>query len=435
MSGTWHRAGVTDAHRKGRFRLARACALTLLLVVSLASGAPRGSAPPAGAAPATGTIIGPGYYPRLVRLAHAGAADGTILATFQLGQEGQIYRSTDDGVTFTKISSVPAGVDTSLPAPGGVCCVELFEFPRPLGAFPAGTLLWAGSITVSTDPPPRRNRLAIWRSEDHGLTWVPHGACAEGPGGLWEPEFLVANDGSLACQYSDEDDETVGGPPVGQVLRYVVSDDGGVTWAPPVVLADGPFRPMRPGMATTAQLPDGSWAMTYELCGWLPPCQVRIKFSPDGLDWGTTDVLDDPVVETVDGGTFWHTPVLSWSPFGGSMGTLLLTGQLFMDADGNAEAASGATILANDRGGQGPWRAIAAPVSIPEPFDHYCPNYSSPVLALDGDGIVEFATEWTGVECHVRYATGTIPQAPAAPLVTSTVPSVTPVTARPTFAG
>lgn len=381
-------------------------AIGLLVVGIVVAVVAPADVPPVGAADATGTVVGPGFYPRLLRLAHAGPEDGTVLATYQLGQEGIVLRSDDDGATFREVSRIDVGPLTTLAPPGGLCCVELFEMPQSLGSFPAGTLLWAGSVTTQLEP--RRNDLAIWRSEDHGRTWVPHGSCAAGPGGLWEPELLVAADGSLVCQFSDDLSEVQPGPLVGQDLKAAVSTDGGRTFGEPSLLVTGPGAYGRPGMSTTAQLPDGSWVMTYELCGWLPPCQVRMKRSPDGLHWGDPALQGD-VVRSTTGESFLHTPVVSWSPYGGPQGTLVLTGQILVGGSDEPVPGSGSTILWNRGGGLGPWETAPAPVAIPDPFDHYCPNYSSPVLALDGPAILEMATEWTGTACLVRYGTGRLP--------------------------
>lgn len=132
---------------------------------------------------ATGTPSrdGTGLYPRAVRLANSGSANGRVLAsvvTFDGNNGiGAIHESTDSGATF-----------------------------RQVGALPAGTLLWAAS--AGQDEPNRRMALRIWRSNDIGRTWSYLSSCAvaEGTGGLWEPEFSVAADGALVCHYADETD-------------------------------------------------------------------------------------------------------------------------------------------------------------------------------------------------------------------------------------
>lgn len=395
-----------------RARFVAVVAAVLLVVGLLAPTVP------VDAAPATGTVIGPGFYPRVVRLAHSGAANGTVLATYQLGQQGVIVRSTDGGQTFSPFSTidVDAGV---VPPPVGMCCIELFEMPTALGAFPAGTLLWAGSVVDRTTPS-RHMHLGIWRSEDHGATWVPHGSCVEGDGGLWEPELLVAGDGSLVCAFSDETHQ----PAHSQLLAETRSTDGGLTFGGYREVVSLPIAGARPGMATTAQLLDGTWRMTYEVCAWVPSCGVRIRSSADGLDWGDPAWIGDEV-KAADGSYFTHTPVLAWSPYGGPSGTLVLSGQVFNAPDGSPSPGNGQTLLINRENGVGPWTAIDAPVHIPDPFDHFCPNYSSPVLPLDGASILELATEWTGQQCLVRYASGVLPPADVATTTTSTTTSST----------
>lgn len=413
----------------GRARVVAVVA-AVLLVVGLV--APISTAP-AGAVPATWTVIGPGFYPRIVRLAHSGAANGTILASYQLGQQGVIVRSTDGGQTFSPLSTVDVG--GAVPPPVGLCCIELFELPTALGAFPAGTLLWAGSVVEQTVPV-RTMHLGIWRSEDHGASWVPHGSCIGGDGGLWEPELLVAGDGSLVCLFSDETHQ----PAHSQLLASTRSTDGGLTFGDYREVVSLPVAGARPGMSTTAQLPDGTWRMTYEVCAWVPSCGVRIRSSADGIDWGDPSWIGDEV-KAADGSYFTHTPVLAWSPYGGPGGTLVLSGQVYNAPDGSPSPGNGQTLLIDRAGGAGPWTPIDAPVHIPDPFDHYCPNYSSPVLPLDGAAILELATEWTGQECIVRYGTGVLPPPDVVPTSTTSPTSTTagpagpPTAVVPAFTG
>ncbi len=386
-------------------------------------------ASPAGASP-TPASLGDGYYSRTIRLAHAGAENGTILTSFQRGSQGVVMRSVDGGASFQPLSTIDAA-----PTPGGVCCIELFEFPQQLGAFPAGTLLWAGSVVLGTTPP-RHMRLAIWRSDDHGATWQPHGACAESThptGGLWEPHFDVADDGSLVCLFSDETQS----PAHSQILAEAVSTDGGVTFGPRRDVVSLGIAGMRPGMATTVRLPDGTWLLTFELCGWLPACQVRIRRGVDGVDWGPVDDAG-AVVEGPGGRYLAHTPVLTWSPFGGPNGTLLLTGQLYVQPDGSPDPANGSVVLLDRSGGTGPWSPMPAPVPVPDAFDHYCPNYSSPVVALDGPTVIETATRWDGQQCTVWFATGTLPATLVTPTTappSTTAPPVAVPIATPSFTG
>jgi hypothetical protein len=61
---------------------------------------------------ATGSVLRTttGMYPRVVRLAHSGSANGQLIASVvgfdAAGGVGAIYRSTDDGATFTQIGAI-----------------------------------------------------------------------------------------------------------------------------------------------------------------------------------------------------------------------------------------------------------------------------------------------------------------------------------------
>lgn len=406
---------------RGWPRVAVAPALVLVLVVAtgLVPGTRPGAPSLAGAATA-GVLPGTGFYPRAVALHHAGAQDGTVLATTNDGVVGRIWRSTDQGATFAALSSIVPGPGTDF-----LCCIALYELPVAAGPFPAGTLLWAGS--VGTDPgPPRHMDLRVWRSDDHGVTWTAMSSCGTSTtGGLWEPDFHVAADGRLVCLFSDETDQ----PAHSQILAQTISSDGGQTWGPTTPVVASAASWVRPGMGTVAALPDGRWAMSYELCAAAPNCAVRIRFSSDGLDWGPPDDLGTRVVD-VAGGYLAHTPVLSWTPAGGASGTLLLSGQILFEADDAVAAGNGRTLFVNHQGGAGPWTPIEAPVAVADPVDNFCPNYSSPVIDLDGDGLLlELASSWQGPNCVTSFGTARVDLVPPTTTTTSpTAPSSTTTT-------
>ncbi len=383
--------------------------VAITVTAGVLTGAPRDEG---ASAETLGTLPGVNFYPRLVRLSHSEAENGVMMATTNNGVVGRIWRSDDDGESYSLVTEIDPGPDAV-----GLCCIELFEFPVALGPYPAGTLLWSGSVTTSVGPP-RQMELRVFRSDDRGATWMSMSSCASSlDGGLWEPAFHVARDGSLVCTFADESDR----PAHSQLIARTVSTDGGQTWGPREQIVAGRFSFQRPGMATVAQVPDGGWLMTYELCGWRPSCAVRILRSADGLGWGPVEDLGDRVVAT-DGSYLAHTPYLHWTSFGGGDGTLILSGQLLFDVDGQVAPGNGATLFINDAGGVGPWTVIDAPVAVPDAFDNFCPNYSSPVIDLDGTGrLVEMASAWSGPECITRFGTGSIP--PPAPTTTTAAPN------------
>lgn len=391
-----------------------------------ATSSPRGAAPEATGDPhptrppaetlATGTLLrdGTGMYPRAVRLAHNGDANGRILAsvvTFD-GDDGQgaVYESTDDGATFEQVGTVadPASADGR-----GLCCATLYELPQPVGDLPAGTLLWAASAGQAE--PDRRMALRIWASHDVGRTWTYLSACAtaDDVGGLWEPEFSVAADGALVCHYADETD-----PDHSQKLSAVRSYDG-VTWTDRQDVVAGVPHDDRPGMPVVRRLPNGTYFMTYEICnpGGQYQCVVHYRTSPDGWDWGDPTHLGFRP-ETADGRYLRATPTVAWAPDptgANPDGRILLTGQRLLNADGTSAEGSGATVLVNSANGEGAWTAIPAPVAVEvpaviDPEYDVCPNYSSPLLpSADGARLVQLATDWDGGVCKPYHATAAIP--------------------------
>lgn len=352
---------------------------------------------------------GEALYPRVVRISHdpAAAANGTLVASvtsFPNGKgEEQIFSSIDGGKSFARVGII---ADTEFAT--GLCCGTLFELPSVVGGLRAGTLLWAGS--VGGDAPTRPMRIKIYHSLDRGATWSYLSDCAAGTvprsgGGLWEPEFAVAANGSLVCFYSDE---TV--PGHSQLIQQVVSTDG-LHWSAPVQTISSGVQADRPGMVVVRRLPSGRYFMTHELCG-PAACTVFYKTSPDGIDWTpATDV--GRRVETADGRWFLHTPTNAWAPVPGTAnGRIFVIGQILSSAGGTA-AGNGRTILYNDSAdGSGPWKALAAPVTIQSPpgESNFCQNYSSPLLpATDGTSILglasDFDTSGATKVCRTYFAT------------------------------
>jgi hypothetical protein len=391
-----------------RLPLAIILSVVALLGLNSAATGPAFAGTTAAAAAPSGTPLRPGssLYPRAIRLSHSPTANGAIVAsvvTFS-GNNGQAVfsESTDNGASFTPVgvAAPPASAGG-----GGLCCGSLFELPATLGALPAGTLLWAASVGSSASN--RRMALQIWQSRDTAHTWSYLSSCAVAPntGGLWEPELAVDGAGRLECYFSDETNPSVHS----QAIRRAVSADG-VTWSAPsdVVAAANPA--VRPGMPTVRKLPDGRYLMTYEVCSTdgSKGCEAYLRSSADGAGWGTATDLGTRVTAT-DGQYFAHAPTLAWAGNGTPNGRLVLVGQVLLNADGSVSAGNGHTVFVNTEGGAGSWYETNAPVSVPSPYDNYCPNYSSTLLpSTDGRQALEIATGYAGTTCQAYFATASI---------------------------
>jgi hypothetical protein len=365
---------------------------------------------------ATGTLIPESVgYPRLVRLTHGPAAsNGWIIAS----TTGKLFQSKDDGKSFTFLGEAPAQANSRVR-----CCEALYELPQAVGSLPAGTLLYSATYSSGTSAPPSapttepinpRDRglpaIEIYTSSDQGAHWSYHstpviGRGEKGTGGLWEPEFTVARDGSLVMFWSDETYSCCS-----QKLSKIRTFDG-VTWKDSSDVVATTRQPDRPGMIIVRKLPTGVYFMSYEICGdpiTGPKCAAYYRISRDGWNYGSAS---DPGkrIETADGQYFEHAPANIWSPSPLSPnGVILVVGQVLHNSDGSVSPQNGRVLLMNALlDGSGPWSAIEAPVEVPHSYDNPCPNYSSALLPVqDGAALLELASDYYSLQkCGMYFST------------------------------
>lgn len=368
-------------------------------------------------------------YARLVRISHSAnaALSGKIVASvtaFPGGATEQDIYTSSDGATFTL-----AGAIHDSDFSGGLCCGTLFELPRQIGSMPAGTLIWSGSVGQSSTT--QAMQLKVYASQDGGVTWTYLSTIAVTTkpgttgGGLWEPQFTVATDGALVVVFSDE---TVSGH--SQLLRQMRSYDG-VQWQDSTYTVASSVQGDRPGMAVINILPSGVYFMTYEMCG-PAACTAFYRTSSDGWSWGDSSNTGTRIVSTT-GQYFEHAPTNAWASSAvNTNGTILLTGQMLYESNGTLSSGNGSTIFVNHTAdGSGTWTTMTAPVAVPTAYDNYCPNYSSPLLpSVDGQSVLEFASDYVGTTCVMYYGTGAITGGTAAATVTVT-PAQSTVTSLP----
>lgn len=318
-----------------------------------------GTAVPAAAQTASLLYDGAGAYPRVIRLLHSGPFNGRLVASVNSNANGDgigvILESRDAGRSFRQISTI---VESDGTQGRGQCCGTLFELPRPLGAMPAGTLLWADTTGWEVSPGERRVTQRLWRSPDHGRTWIFLADVAVSPNqyNAWEPELSMAADGRLVMHWADESDK----PNHDQKIVQARSWDG-MNWTDQQDTVKNSDFFVRPGMPSVRQLPDGSYFMVYEVCNLHEPlCSIYFRTSPDGWDYG--DPLTVGVgVRTSDGKYPRHTPTIDVT----GSGMILLVSEMLVNADGSHASDNGAAVLVNDQRGAGPWREISSPVRTP----------------------------------------------------------------------
>jgi len=113
-------------------------------------------------------------YPRVIQL-KMGTNKGALLATYSRRGNLPIYRSTDNGDSWTLFSEVPQ-------LRGEPC---LYELPARMGELPAGTVLACGQGTSGTDPGKQPLDVAV--SRDGGKSWAYLSTIANGGIGRYDP--------------------------------------------------------------------------------------------------------------------------------------------------------------------------------------------------------------------------------------------------------
>ncbi len=346
----------------GRMHLSYLAAAAFCFTPALADAVP-------GFDTSEGTKLADGQgYVSLVRLEHqAGkSANGRVLITFERPDLSgmPVYESLDDGDSWRLVSHVSDQTFHDLKRCQFRYQPNLVELPRDSGSLKKGTLLLSGNtICTDSDGHLADEHLQTYFSTDLGRTWTYHGTIVDGGGrpeakdnhGVWEPNLAVLNDGQLVAYYSTEQHKAQG---YNQLLAHKISTDGGATWSAEVNDSAVSGGVERPGMAAVVTLPDRRYAYTYEdIDGPDNNGQVYIKFSRDGLDWGSPADRGWPI-ETMGGAWPAACPAITWLPIGGDKGVLIVSAE----RAGGTGDAGGRALYWNKDLGRGPWWQIRAPV-------------------------------------------------------------------------
>jgi len=223
-------------------------------------------------------------YPKTVELQHSGSTNGTLLATHEQtsangGNVFPVYRSTDNGATWNRISQI-ADTRNGIGNNNGAF---LYELPQQIGNMAAGTVLAAG---LSSTNDYSQMYLEMYKSIDQGRTWSYVSRIASGAGSdkpIWEPFILVAN-GKLIVYYSDERDKAN----QNQKIVHQTSTDG-INWGPVVNDVASTDTNLRPGMPVVSRMADGRYLMTYEVVN-APGLPNNFKISSNPEYWNATDL-------------------------------------------------------------------------------------------------------------------------------------------------
>ncbi|WNM36601.1 RICIN domain-containing protein [Streptomyces sp. Li-HN-5-11] len=384
-------------------------------------------------------------YPKSAQL-----PSGRIVAGFEdsesapVGQTIPVYKSDDDGTTWSKLTDVKAPAYLSSDPQYAKYTSNwtnpcFYVLPQNVGNLSAGTLLLASVVsgddyyyeeqkaadpnwTPTGDGDRKDVAIALYSSTDDGATWSFVNIIAAGgwqgshvstanthaqQDPVWEPH-LIARAGKLVAYYSDENDylgydTTTGVPTLDpdndtatdtkyQILAHRTWDGTSAAWSQPVVDVPGntvttngktEIGGGRPGMTTTAPTTDGKWLLTYEF--WGGGSNVRYRLADDPLKFYAGS--DNPITSlpVPSGG---HTPATGGSPV------------LMAMPDGRIvyNAAGSANVWVNESGSStGTWKEYQTPIAA---------GYSRDLQYVQGTGrVLVLQASWSGGAVGpVRYA-------------------------------
>ena len=257
-------------------------------------------------------------YPTIIQLCcqENPEDNGKLYATFEKwGSTYPVYESTDDGETWTHISTVRDNLNSGY---WNEWMPFLYELPADIGSFEKGTIILAATsvygegVTDST--------ITLYSSTDLGRSFNAFCNVDKAGGtdwGVWEPYLIYEEEtGRLFCFYSDDSD-----PEHSQKLVYKYTEDL-VTWSEKYecVACDDPE--LRPGMVSLVKMGNGEYFMVYEVVG-KEGNPIYCKRTDALDDWG--DVSDYGKKVTASGKTFGSSPWVAWTPVGSECGTLIVT--------------------------------------------------------------------------------------------------------------
>ncbi|MGM7698915.1 CBM35 domain-containing protein [Microbacterium sp. A84] len=340
-------------------------------------------------------------YTHGIVLRHSGAANGTVLATFEHDiytnpMSFPIYKSTDDGTSWTHLTDVQ---DTAYNR-GLRGQPDLFELPQAVGTMPAGTILLAGSVQPLDQS---STTLVLYKSSDHGASWTYLSTIDVGGPAIydpsptsttttvWEPEIYLDANGDIVVSYSDERQKA---DDILQALVHRTSYDAGLTWGPVVNDIAVPDLSTRPGMMTVTKLPDGRYFGAYEIVG-IPEVPVYGRFSDDGQDWGDPEDIGD-LLATSDGSFLFGSPQVIWVDAGGADGTLVVNGQRYVTSTGSTKSM----LLTNTSLGNGDWTPVPQPVQITGDILTMAGFSQSMAASLDNTKLIQVTTVNNSVGMH-----------------------------------
>jgi len=126
--------------------------------------------------------------------------------------------------------------------------------------------------------------------------------------GVYEPHMYFLDNGKLSVMYANEIHVTAS-PSYSQIISQKISDDNGATWGKEIWVAyEEGHNASRPGMPVWTKMKNGQFIVVYEICG-PEKCNIYYKTSKDGINWPTglgsiiPDQLGGPYILALSNGS------------------------------------------------------------------------------------------------------------------------------------
>ncbi|MBE6667394.1 MAG: exo-alpha-sialidase [Ruminococcaceae bacterium] len=266
-------------------------------------------------------------YESIIELAHNGEDNGTLIATYTVYSKDtrRIYKSTDGGESWDCISYVrntisENSIKSSMQA-------SLFELPRDMGRFKAGTLFLADSTYVTNSDGIEATEITLYYSTDLGKNWTSYCQLKSGLNysvhlGVYEP-FLYYDEETerVYCFYADETYPKASEGVQKLVCHYTDDMDN---WSATVDVINGDDTAWRPGMPCVTRMGNGEYFLVYEIYEESMGAPVYYQKLNSLNEFRSKDYGTHLV--TADGKSIGASPWCAWTPAGGECGTLVVVG-------------------------------------------------------------------------------------------------------------
>ncbi|WP_207434150.1 exo-alpha-sialidase [Sabulibacter ruber] len=192
------------------------------------------------------------------------------------GLELEVAESSDNGRSWKKIATISdKGRDLDN--------AQLIQLPDKTILLACRSVRWQESYRLPVYRSTDNGRTWVKLSTIDTNEGKP-GELGKPDKGVYEPHFYFLNDGRLSVMYASEKHVT-DSVSYSQIISQKISPDYGKTWGEEIWVAYEPgHNSSRPGMPVWTKMKNGRYIVVYEICG-PEKCNIYFKTSNDGISW------------------------------------------------------------------------------------------------------------------------------------------------------